>query len=168
MILTLFLAAQTAAIPLQPASPPQRISILASNCPKPTGEEITVCAPIAQPRLPLPAERGPPDHPVPSNPDLTPATALAEAAPPCATLQGGCQVGMDVLGGGTAAIRLIGKLIDPDSCCERPGESTSTGMLIGDMVGGIKRAFGKKPDKSNRVSIALDAPPPSTAGRLSP
>ncbi|MBJ6120333.1 hypothetical protein [Sphingomonas mollis] len=168
MILALLLAAQTAAVPLQPASPPQRLSILASDCPKPTGEEITVCAPVAQPRLPLPAERGPPDHPVPSNPDLRPTTAMNQTAAPCASLQGGCQTGIDVLGGGTAAIRLIGKLIDPDSCCERPGESTSAGMLIGDMVGGIKRAFAKKPDKSNRVSVALDTPPPSTAGRLLP
>ncbi len=78
-------------------------------------------------------------------------------------------MGVDVFGAGTAAIRLVGKLIDPDSCCERDGESTNPAMLIGDAIGGLKRAFGKKPDRSGRVAIPLDDPPRvSTAGRLLP
>jgi hypothetical protein len=78
-------------------------------------------------------------------------------------------VGVDMLGAGTAAIRLVGKLIDPDSCCERNGESTNPAMLVGDAIGGLKRAFGKKPDKSGRVAIPLDDPPRlSNAGRLLP
>lgn len=147
-----------------PAPTPQRIDILTKQCPDPTGDEVVVCGKADVARLPLPEERGPPDRPVPSNPDLAPTTALAAAAPPCATLQGGCQVGVDIFGMGTAAVRLLGKLVSPNSCCDEPGQSTNPAMLIRNMLGGLK----KKPDKSNRVAIDLDAPPPSLAGRLAP
>lgn len=173
-MLALLIAAQAVAVPAMPLpaasiprSPPQRIIL--TNCPEGTDGEIVVCAAPDKPRLPLPDERGPPDRPVPSNPGVTGMGALAQTATPCATLQGGCQAGVDVFGAGTAAIRLIGKLFDPDSCCERPGESTDPGMLIGDAIGGLKRAFGRKPDKSGRVAIALDAPVRvSSEGRLLP
>ncbi len=173
-ILALLLAAQAVAVPAMPlpaaptpSGPPQRIFL--SNCPTGSDGEIVVCAASDKPRLPLPDERGPPDRPMPSNPELSATAALAEAGPNCAAVQGGCQVGVDVFGAGTAAIRLIGKLIDPDSCCERAGESTDPGMLIGDAIGGIKRAFGRKPDKSGRIAISLDDPPPvSGKGRLLP
>jgi hypothetical protein len=131
--------------------------------------EIVVCGAPDKPLSRLPYDSSPNDPPTPSNPHLTGMGALAQTATPCATLQGGCASGVDLFGGGTAVVRLIGKLIDPDSCCERPGEATNPGMLIGDAIGGIKRAFGKKPDKSGRVAISLEAPPPvSSKGRLRP
>jgi hypothetical protein len=167
-ILALLLAAQTVAVPAVPrpipAGPPQRIVL--TNCPEGTDGEIVVCGAPDKPRLPLPDERGPPDGP--RRPTGDPRAAL-DAGDPGACALRGCQVGVNMLGGGTAAIRLIGKLIDPDSCCERASEATDPGMLIGDAIGGIKRAFGKKPDKSGRVAILLDAPAPvSSEGRLLP
>jgi hypothetical protein len=149
----------------QPAgSTPERFSILA-NCPTARGAEIVVCGTPGTPRLPLPDDRGPPAGPRKATGD--PRAAL-DAGDPGACALRGCQVGVDMIGMGVSAIRLVGKLIDPNSCCERAGESTSAGLLLQDTVGGVKRALAKKPDKSNRVAIALDAPPPSTAGRLLP
>lgn len=158
-MIALLLLAQAAAAP-----PPQSHSVLHRPCTASDGD-VVVCARRPE-RLPLPGERGPPDGPTPSNPDVTGVGAFDSA--PCAARQKGCQVGVDMFGAGTAAIRLVGKLIDPDSCCDRPGEGTNAGKLIGDAVGGVRKLFAKKPDTSNRVPIALDAPPPSTAGRLSP
>ena len=139
----------------------QRWSVLADPCtgrvPRP--DEVVVCGKrdgAASARLPLPDERGPPDRPMPGNPDLSGAGALAVASAPCATRSEGCTTGVDLLGGGTALIRLAGKLVDPDSCCERPGEGTNPVMLVGDLGSAVGRAFRKKPDKSNRVAIPLD------------
>ena len=163
MLPLLLLAAQIAPA----ASPPARFSIL-QDCPKPVGEEVVVCGRADAPRLPLPDERGPPDRPMPSNPNVDGKGALAAEATPCAATQWGCQVGVDVIGASVAAIRLVGKLLDPDSCCE-PGQATSPVALVGDVAGGVKRAFAKKPDKSNRVAIPLGPmPAPSLVGRLSP
>lgn len=139
----------------------ERWSVLADPC---TGrvarpDEVVVCGQrdgATSFRLPLPDERGPPDRPMPGNPDISGAGALAVASAPCATRSEGCTAGVDVLGGGTALIRLAGKLIDPDSCCERPGEGTNPIMLVGDLGSAVGRAFRKKPDKSNRVAIPLD------------
>ncbi len=161
----LLVALQAAATPL-PAAPPQSFSILADACRRLPGDDIVVCGDADKPRLPLPDERGPPDRPVASNPELTGIGAMRTVATPCAATQWGCQTGVDILGGATAAIRLVGKIIDPDSCCERQGESTDAAMLAGDAIRGLKAAFGKKPDKSQRVAIPLDAPPP--VGRLLP
>jgi hypothetical protein len=147
-----------------PAGPPQRFSIVPS-CPLPRGNEVVVCGTPDAPRLPLPDERGPPDGP--RKPTGDPRAAL-DAGDPGACALRGCQVGVNVMGMGVAAVRLVGKLLDPDSCCERPSESTSAGLLLHDTVGGVKRAFAKKPDKAGRVTIALDEPLPSVAGRLSP
>lgn len=149
------------------APPPDQFSILNDPCPASTETEVVVCGGLPAPRLPLPAERGPPDRPMPSNPELTGTGALAAGGKPCSTLQKGCTVGVDFVGAGVAVVRLVGKLIDPNSCCEA-GEATDPMALAKDVVRGAKHAFGKKPDKSNRVAIALDAPPPSTAGRLMP
>ncbi len=170
-MLALLAAAQLAATPAvplpsarSPGTPPQRIIL--TNCPEGVDGEIVVCGAPDKPRLPLPDERGPPDGP--RRPTGDPRAAL-DAGDPGACALRGCQVGVDVFGAGTAAIRLVGKLIDPDSCCERDGESTNPAMLIGDAIGGLKRAFGKKPDRSGRVAISLDDPPRvSTAGRLLP
>lgn len=165
MIAALLLAVQVAspAVPRPVAgTPPQRIVL--TDCPRPTGDDIVVCGQNGNPRLPLPDERGPPDGPAPSNPDLTGGAALAQTVTPCAASQGGCRSGINLFAAGTAAIRLVGKLVDPNSCCDTPGEATSVGALARD----IGKAFRKKPDRSKRVAIDLDAPPPSTAGRLAP
>ncbi|GGB36913.1 hypothetical protein GCM10011380_27880 [Sphingomonas metalli] len=156
----LTLQAATPAVRLPPPGPPERIVLL--NCPKSTGDEVVVCGESTD-ALP-PEERGSKDRPRASNPDMTGIGALAAAAPVCGARQGGCASGVNLLGMGTAAVRLVGKLIDPDSCCDQPGEATSVGKLVGD----VAKAFRKKPDKSQRVAIDLDAPPPSTAGRLTP
>lgn len=79
------------------AAPPERFSILISDCEKAavaSGRDVVVCGSdaAATQRLPYPAEVVP-DHPVASNPYLRPTGALAAEATPCAALQGGCQVG---------------------------------------------------------------------------
>lgn len=147
---------------LQATPPSERFSILA-NCPRGQGDEVVVCAPAQAPRLPLPAERGPPDGP--RKPTGDPRAAL-DAGDPGACAMRGCQVGVNVVGIGVAAVRLVGKLIDPSSCCERPGEATSGALLLHDAAAHLRS--GRKSDRANRVPIALDAPPPPIAGRLSP
>lgn len=143
----------------------QRWSIMVDPCASVTGDplkdEIVVCGSAAagSPRIPLPAERGAPDRPMPSNPYVTGTGALAATGSPCATLSQGCSTGLDLFGGGTALVRLIGKVIDPDSCCETPGEATNIGGLIGDVVSGVGNAFKRKPDKRGRVAIPLDDTP---------
>ena len=147
------------------AAAPERFSILApvqtepcKRQPPPTPEEVVVCTTvIPTQRLPLPAERGPPDRPTPINPYLRPDVAMNATAAPCATVQGGCQIGVDMIGGGVAAVRLLGKLIDPNSCCDEPGQATNPVALVRDIAGSLR---GKKNvDKSNRVAIPLDDPP---------
>lgn len=155
-------AGSTVASPAVDASGGQSWSILVDPCAAVTGnpakDEIVVCGSAAadSPRLPLPAERGPPDRPMPSNPDLSGSGALAATGAPCATLSQGCTVGMDLFGGGTALVRLIGKVVDPDSCCEAPGEATDPGRLVGDVISGVGGLFRRKPDKSKRIPIPLD------------
>lgn len=175
LIVLALIAAQdapaTATQPKQAADGTQSWSILNDPCPSPVGrkpEEILVCAKGAQPdpRLPLPGERGPPDRPMPSNPDVTGIGALNASIAPCATRSEGCTTGINILGGGTALIRGIGKLIDPNSCCEEPGEATNPVKLVGDAIGGVGRAFKKKPDKTGRVAISLDDLPPPEPRRL--
>ena len=137
----------------------QRWSILADPCAGARApDELLVCGQGegAGQRLPLPAERGPRDRPMPGNPDASGAGALAMTSAPCATRSEGCTTGVDLIGGGTALVRLVGKLIDPDSCCEDPGESRDPVALVNDLGGVAKRTFGKKPDKSKRVPIPLD------------
>lgn len=135
-----------------PPAAPDRFSILAQNCPKSGSDEVVVCAPVDGQRLPLPEERGPKGDP----------RAGLDNAGNGACVTSSCEVGVNLIGAGVAAVRLVGKLIDPDSCCE-PGQATDPVALAGD----VGRAFRKKPDKSNRVAIPLDDPsPPSVAGRL--
>lgn len=139
-------------------SPPQRIDIIAKQCPDPVGGEVVVCGKTDAPRLPLPDERREPGEIV----HYKGEAALDNGAGACALR--GCQVGVDLFGMATAAVRVVGKAIDPNSCCDEPGQSTSPGMLLRDVAG----AFRKKPDKSHRVAIDLDAPPPSLKGRVLP
>lgn len=168
----LLLIALQATQPTAAAGPPERFSILApvptAPCrPKDAGadeqDDVVVCAsPEATQRLPLPAERGPSLRPRASNPDVSGAQALAAAAPVCAAQQGGCQTGVDVFGAGTAAVRLIQKLVAPGSCCEDAGESTNPLKLVGDMAGDVGRAFRGKRDTSDRMPIDLSEPAPTT------
>lgn len=143
----------------------QRWSILVDPCASvvgnPVSDEIVVCGSAAadSPRMPLRDERGPPDRPMPSNPYRTGSGALAATGSPCATLSQGCTTGIDLFGGGTALVRLIGKVIDPGSCCETPGEATNPAALIGDAISGIGGVFKHKPDRRGRVAIPLDDAP---------
>ena len=115
---------------------PQRFSILESpECVRQAPDsDIVVCgnADPTSPRLPLPDDRGPPDHPIPSNPNLTGIGALAATSTPCAATQWGCQVG-------------FGPPLAP---------------IINGAVGLAKSVFAKKPDKTGRIAIPLDDPPP--------
>ena len=117
-----------------PNAAPERFSILVDPCAATSkdGNEIVVSGgPAANtPRLPLPDERGPPDHAVASNPNLSAVRALDLSDTPCAARQGGCQVG-------------FGPPIAP---------------IAKAAVGLIKSALAKKPDKRGRVPIDLDGP----------
>lgn len=157
--------------PQQAADGTQRWSVLADPCAsdQTNGDQIVVCGKGEQaPRLPLPGERGPPDRPMPSNPNLTGIGALEASSAPCAARVGGCQVGVDLFGGATALVRGVGKLIDPNSCCEEPGESRNFIKLVSDAGKGVGRAFKKKPDKSNRVPIDLNDPVPFRSSPAAP
>ncbi|WP_029623152.1 hypothetical protein [Sphingomonas elodea] len=164
-------SAATVNAPEQAADGGQRWSILADPCASAQtgGDQIVVCGTGPQaPRLPLPGERGPPDRPMPSNPERTGIGALNAVSTPCAALVGGCQTGVDIFGGATALVRGVGKLIDPNSCCEEPGESRNFFKLVGDAGKGVGRAFKKKPDKSNRVPIDLSDPVPFRSSPAAP
>ncbi|PAX07158.1 hypothetical protein [Sphingomonas lenta] len=99
-MLLLLLAAQTAAPVVPP--PPERFSILAPVGPQKCaprevseGEEgdVVVCATdLPDQTIPYPQEYVG-NRPRPSNPDLSGTGALAAEGTPCATTQGGCQVG---------------------------------------------------------------------------
>ncbi|WP_157073747.1 hypothetical protein [Sphingomonas soli] len=168
MLLTMFalIAAQdvpgTLMQPRQESDGKQSWSILADPCAGRPADEITVCGQSAraEPRLPLPGERGPPDRALPSNPDISGTGALAATSAPCATLSKGCTTGVDIFGGATFLVRALGKVIDKDSCCEEPGEATNIGLLVRDTVSAAKKIGRKKPDKSRRVPIPLDDPAP--------
>lgn len=158
-MMTLLLLVQ-AATPSAPA-PPQRFSILQQPCAS-SDSEVVVCARKPE-RLPLPEERSPPDGP--RRPSGDPMAGLQHSGDAiCASRARGCTVGVDMIGAGVAAVRLVGKLIDPNSCCDEPGQATDPVALVKDLAG----TFRKKPDKSKRVAIALDAAPPPIAGRLLP
>lgn len=130
-----------------PASGPQpdRWSILAPTPTEPCvperkpgdKDDIIICADAQpSPRLPDP-DSVPSSGPTPSNPYLTGSGALAATATPCA-ISRNCIVG-------------FGPPIVP---------------LVKGAVGLAKRAFAKKPDKTGRVAIPLDDPPPT--GKLLP
>lgn len=149
-------------IAMQAAPTSERFSVLVDPCASvATGEdEVVVCAPVAPaPRLPLPAERGPPDRPMASNPEVTGRGAMAAAASPCATLSQGCGSSVDVIGGGVFLVRAVGKLVDPDSCCEEAGEYKDPGALLRDVGRLFKRGPGKA-DRAKRVAIPLDPATP--------
>ena len=127
---------QASATTAAPAAPPvpERYSILVAPCATQTkdGNEVVVCGKSATttPRLPMRDDRGPSDHAVASNPNLTAVRALELSDTPCAARQGGCQVG-------------FGPPIAP---------------IAKAAVGLIKSALAKKPDKRGRVPIDFDGP----------
>lgn len=160
------LLALQAAAAIAPA-PPERIDLLvpvaAQPCTRRAGDEILVCADaLPSQALPLPAEANSPRARA-VNPDITGTGALAAEGTPCAALTGGCQVGIDVYGMATAAVRAVEKLVAPGSCCEEPGEATNPALLVRDAAGVVK---GRAPAKGERV--AIDLAEPSTAGRVHP
>lgn len=173
-MILLLLAAQVATSPAAAPEPaPTRFSILQPIANEPCvrrgkdgkalngPDDIVVCGkPLPSQALPYPNEAVP-KGPVPSNPYLRGTGSLALESSPCASLSGGCQTGIDFFGGGTKIVRLIQKIVAPSSCCEDPGEGADPGRLAVDAVKGVGKAFRKKPDKSQRVAIALDAPPPT-------
>ena len=176
-MILLFLAAQ-AVTPAAAAAAPTKFSILQPIADEPCArrgarsadpDDIVVCGgkPLPSQKLPYP-EQIVPDRPLPSNPDLSGTGALALERTPCGGRSGGCGGGIDLFGAGTTLVRLVQKAVAPGSCCERPGEADNVALLASDMVGGVKRAFKGKPDKSGRIPIALDDAPVSTAGRLLP
>lgn len=126
----------------------QKWSILHDACAAASddqGKDIIVCGrpDTVAPRLPLPQFRGPPDHPVASNPDLSAAVALD--GPSGRGECGGYGEGCPVAGGGYIVPKLVAGAID----------LAQTG-------------FKKRHYKGKGVSIPLDDPPPDTAGRLLP
>ncbi|MDB5695113.1 MAG: hypothetical protein JWN21_656 [Sphingomonas bacterium] len=128
------------------AAPPERFSILAQPCApiERDGKEVVVCGKdlSTSQRLPLPDEVVP-DRPVPSNPYKTGTGALVAERSPCATLQGGCQVGF-----GPPIGQMLGAAI------------TGVGNALKDR----REARAKKHDGDKRVAIDLAAAAP--AGRL--
>lgn len=167
-MIVLLLAAQAATSAVPAPAAPTSFSILQPVANEPCTRrgktvdpsDIVVCGkPLPSQALPYPDEVVL-NEPKPSNPYLTGAGAMAvEDSSPCATMQRGCAGGVQFFEGGTQVVRLIQKVVAPDSCCERPGESKDFLMLAGDVAHGVGRVFKKKPDKSGRVAIALDDAP---------
>ena len=135
---------------------PQPGEIAAQFCEKPEGKDILVCAPVPDAPIPTPDGTGPAR---PVNPEMTGKGALAAEFTPCAARIGGCQVGFNVIGAGTALVRGIQTLVAPQSCCEEPGEAQNPFALAKD-VAGVFRGKKKHPE---RVAIPLDDAPPATS-----
>ncbi len=127
MILALLLLAAQERVAIDPpsqAAPERRWSIktdpyadapyAAERCPEPTGDSIVVCArPNTELRLPLPAERGPPDGP--RKPVAYLDGAEGPRSAPCATIQQGCTTGLDLIGGARVLYKAAKKIGDPDA-----------------------------------------------------
>lgn len=131
-MILLLLALQAAA---PAAAAPERFSILVDPCASAhddQGKDVVVCGrpDAVSPRLPLPDFRGPPDHAVPSNPDMTAVVALngPGIGNECGAYGENCPVG----GGGYVIPKLLGGAVDL-----------------------AKSAFAKKPDKRGRVPIPM-------------
>lgn len=145
MIAAALLMLAQATAQASPPATPARFSILADPCARMTdekGNDVVVCgrSEAGSQRLPLPDEGDPPNHGVPSNPELTGAGALAAEGTPCAATQHGCTVGF-----GAPIVAALAK----------------------GAVGLVKSAFTRHPDKTGRVPIPLDGSDPPT-GRVLP
>ena len=143
----ILLALMQVAAPPQPvtratsAPTAQSFSILAEPCGRASGDtvgnDVVVCGSTADPRrLPLPDERGPPDRPVPTNPDLTGIAALRSEGTPCAAVQRGCTIG---IGGPVVAAAISG---------------LATAVSDGIADAKVRKARGR--DAGKRVPIPLD------------
>ena len=147
--LLLLLQAAAPAPAATPAADPKQWSILQDACAAASneqGKDIIVCGhpDAVAPRLPLPQFRGPPNHPVASNPDLSAIVALdgPSGRGECGAYGEDCPVG----GGGYVIPTLVQGALD----------LAHTG-------------FKKRHYKDKGVSIPLDDPPGAdTAGRLLP
>ena len=64
-------------------------------------------------------------------------------------------------------VRAVGKLIDPNSCCEEPGEYKDVGKLIGDVFRGMKGGPSKK-ERAKGVAIPLDPAVPLPVAAVAP
>ncbi len=156
----LALALQAAAPPAAPAPEApvetrsdgsQRWSIMSCDTRTKAGE-IVVCGQRDQNAFEgPPAGRG-------ANREMSGATALALADTPCAARVGGCQVGVNVFGPPTMLVRVIQKLVNPNSDCCEGSDATNPLSLVRDVVTSAKRARAPKPDKANRIPIVLDDP----------
>lgn len=83
------------------------------RCPE-SGSDVVVCArPDTGLRLPLPAERGPPDGPRKSVAYLD--GAEGPQGTPCAAMQKGCTTGVDLVRGAKFLYKLGKKIADPDA-----------------------------------------------------
>ena len=138
-----------AATPAAAPPAPKQWSILQDACAAASdeqGKDIVVCGhpDNIAPRLPLPQFRGPPDHPVASNPDLSAAVALD--GPSGRGECGGYGENCPVAGGGYVVPKLVAGALDL-----------------------AQNGFKKRHYKDKGVPIPLDDPAPAdTAGRLSP
>ena len=140
-MLAVLLIALQAATPATAPAVPQRFSILVDPCASASdaqGKDIVVCGRPAEatPRLPMRDDRGPPDHAVPVNPEMTGTGALAAEATPCAARIGGCEVGFGQ--------PVVAKAL----------EIAANGLK------GFKDSRARHRDGARRVAIDLDAPPP--------
>lgn len=145
MFILLLAGLQTApAVPLPPPGPgTQRFSILARDpCPASAGskQDIVVCGRRQGDDRVTPMGDEVPVGPTPSNPDMSGAGALRAADIPCAALQGGCQVGFNLL--------------------------APAFLLANEARIGISRLVDRSRDKSERIAIPLDGPGPQ--GHLEP
>jgi hypothetical protein len=117
---------------------PEKFSILADQSVCGTRDahgDIIVCSSSVQgtQRLPLPGDTGPPAGPAPSNPYLRPDVALNNSRD--------CSASRDcIVGFGPPVVPMIKGAVDL-----------------------AKQAFAKKPDKTGRVAIDLNDPPPVDA-----
>ncbi|MGJ3628025.1 hypothetical protein AB5I41_15420 [Sphingomonas sp. MMS24-JH45] len=103
---------------------------------------------------------------MPVNRDVTGIGALRAEATPCAATSRGCQVGVDMLGMGTALIRGVQKLVARTAAARNRARAPGTGKLLADAIGGVAKAGKRKPDKGGRV--AIDLADPVTSGRVMP
>jgi hypothetical protein len=149
MLLPLILA-QAAPTAAPPAPPSQRWSIMTDPCARASdgsGQDVVVCGhpDQVQPRIPLPAYRGPPDHPVASNPDMVASVAL-----------NGPGIGNECGAYGEN--------------CEPAGGGYITPMTaIAGAVDVARRAFATRKYKNKGTPIPLDEPAPtSLAGHVLP
>ena len=145
-----FLLAQAAPAALPPPAAALRWSIQTDPCARASdgsGQDVVVCGhpDAVQPRIPLPGFRGPPDHPVASNPDMKASVAL-----------NGPGIGTECGAYGEN--------------CEPAGGAYITPMtLIAGAADVAKRTFATRKYKKKGTPIPLDNPAPvNLADRIHP